>query len=128
LCECQVAVRAGSLRNKSGAGQRRGGHAGVCERLRGVRGGGSAPLGGQLAWGKLVGRRVAVSRHRSGYSLGGGMRFGGAAQPVRAGAPPGSGAGGHRAGLRQSGLADEAGDVAGEEQDVAQAGGLGAVG
>ena len=45
LCACQVAVRAGSLRNKSGAGQRRGGHAGVCERLGGVRGGGSAPLG-----------------------------------------------------------------------------------
>jgi hypothetical protein len=128
LCECQVAVRAGSLRNKSRAGQRRGGHAGVCERLRGVRGGGSVQLGGQLAWEKPVGRRVVVSRQRSGYSLGGWMRFGGAAQPVRAGAPPGSGAGGHRAGLRQGGFADEAGDVAGEEQDVAQAGGLGAVG
>lgn len=100
----------------------------MSEGLRGVRGGGSAQLGGQLAWEKSVGRRVAVSRHRSGYSLGGWMRFGGAAQPVRAGAPPGSGAGGHRAGLRQSGLPDEAGDVAGEDQDVAQAGGLGAVG
>ena len=128
LCECQVAVRVGSLRNKSRAGQRRGGHAGVCERLGGVRGGGSAPLGGQLARGRPVGRRVAVSRQRSGYSLGGWMRFGGAAQPVRAGAPPGSGTGGHRAGLRQGGFADEAGDIAGEEQDVAQTGSLGAVG
>ena len=41
LCACQVAMRAGSLRNKSGAGQSRGGHAGVCVWLRGVRGGGS---------------------------------------------------------------------------------------
>ena len=73
LCECQVAVRAGSLRNKSGAGQRRGGHAGVCERLGGVCGGGSVQLGGQLAWEKPVGRRVAESRRWSGHSLGGRM-------------------------------------------------------
>ena len=73
LCACQVAMRAGSLRNKSGAGQSRGGHAGVCVWLRGVRGGGSVQLGGKLAWEKPVGRRVVVSRHRSGYSLGGWM-------------------------------------------------------
>ena len=51
LCECRVAVRAGSLRNKSGAGRRRGGHAGVCEVARLVAAQPAAPdLAGHLAY------------------------------------------------------------------------------
>ena len=51
LCECRVAVRAGSLRNKSGAGRRRGGHAGVAEVARLVAAQPETPdLAGHLAY------------------------------------------------------------------------------
>ena len=82
------------------------------------------PVGVGEAGRQARGRKPSLVGPQPGRADG----LGWAAQPVRAGAPPGSGAGGHRAGLRQGGFADEAGDVAGEEQDVAQTGSLGAVG
>ena len=63
LCGCRVAVRAGvpcaTSRGPDGAAA---GMPVCASGWRGVRGGGSVQLGGQLAWEKPVGRRVAVSR------------------------------------------------------------------
>ncbi len=81
------------------------------------------PVGGGGRW---QARGRAPTRRRGPWM--GGDKVAGRRRGRRWPGRPGSGAGEHRTGVGQGGLAHKASHITGQDQDVAQDGGLGAVG